>query len=94
MKKLQATLKDCLALKCLDCCGGDWDGVLHCTSRDCPLLTTRPTGRRDKLKARFWSETGGHLKALPVLRRREVSVEQRAAAALRLAEARARISRA
>lgn len=86
MKTAIATLKDILALKCLDCCGGDWDAVLNCTSTDCPLLTTRPTGRRDKLKAKFWSETKGHLKILPVLRKREVSDEQRAAAAERLAK--------
>jgi hypothetical protein len=80
MKTTQATLKDCLALKCLDCCGGDWEGVLNCTSKDCPLLSTRPTDRRDKLKAKFWSETKGHLKVLPVIRKRETSEEQKAAA--------------
>ncbi len=80
MKTAQATIKDCLALKCLDCCAGDWEGVLNCTSKDCPLLSTRPTERRDKLKARFWSETKGHLKVLPMIRKREASEDQSAAA--------------
>jgi len=86
MKTTQATLKDCLALKCLDCCGGDWEGVLHCTSKDCPLLSARPTERRDKLKAKFWSETKGHLKILPVIRKREASGVQKAAAERRARE--------
>ena len=80
MKTAQATIKDCLALKCLDCCGGEWEEVLNCTSEDCPLLSTRPTERRDKLKAKFWSETKGRLKVLPVIRKREASEEHSAAA--------------
>ena len=80
MKTAQATIKDCLALKCLDCCGGEWEEVLNCTSEDCPLLSTRPTERREKLKAKFWSETEGRLKVLPVIRKREASEEHSAAA--------------
>lgn len=87
MKTIQATLKDCLALKCLDCCCGDWDSVINCTSRDCPLLTARPMDHNDKLKAKFWNETDGRLKVLPVLRNREISKEQQAAAAKPAAKA-------
>ncbi len=80
MKTTHATLRDCLALKCLDCCGGDWEGVLNCTSKDCPLLSTRPTEKCDKLKAKFWSESKGRLKVLPVIRKREESEDQKGTA--------------
>lgn len=81
MKTIQATLKDCLALKCLDCCCGDWDSVIHCSSGDCPLLSVRPMEPKDTLKAKYWSETEGRLKILPVLRSRENKKEADGAAA-------------
>ena len=92
MKRIKAGLKEIVAVKCLDCCAGDSVAVLECDSPDCPLLSAKPKSRPDGIKAKYWSEADGRLKALPELRVREVTEEQRRAAGERLAEMRNRKS--
>ena len=89
MKTCQASMKEIVAAKCLDCCAGDSVAVMECDSPDCPLISARPRNRPDGIKSKYWSEADGRLKVLPILRRREVSDEQREAARERLAKARA-----
>ena len=89
MKTCQASMKEIVAIKCIDCMCGDTNGILECTSQDCPLFSARPKGRPDSLKSKYWDDENGRMKMLPILRRREVSDEQREAARERLAKARA-----
>jgi hypothetical protein len=86
MKTYQATMKEIIHIKCLDCCGGDTAMVLECDSPDCPLISVRPTQMPDALKKKYWHEGGGHLKAVPVLRRRVISEEVKQQATERLRE--------
>ena len=88
-KTYSATLREILALKCLECMGGDSTLVGECDSPDCPLVHARPESRPDGLKKRYWSEKHGRLKALPIPRKRSLSDEQKAAAAERLRNFRA-----
>jgi hypothetical protein len=86
VKNYQATMKEIIHIKCLDCMGGDASLVLECDSPDCPLISVRPTSRPDALKKKYWHETGGFLKAIPTLRRRVVSEEVKQQATERLRE--------
>ena len=93
LRTVQVSLSEMIGVKCLDCCGGDAVMVVECDSPDCPLVHGRPSGRPDGLKKRFWSESQGMLKVMPVPRKRILTEEQKVAATERLKASRAAKSR-
>lgn len=76
MKTYQATLKEIIAIKCLECMGGEAAEILDCTALDCPLYHVKPESRPDAVRAKYWHSGDHCLKALPVPRKRVLSEEQ------------------
>lgn len=90
LKTYSATLREALIIKCIVCMGGDATLIMDCDSPDCPLVHFRPDSRPDGLKKKYWSETLGRVKAMPTYRKRVVTEEQKAAAAERMRNYRAK----
>lgn len=84
MKEHFESTKNALHIKCGECCGFDWSAVVECPATDCPLYHYRPEGRRDTLKARYWSDKDQRMKAIPKPRKRTMTEEQRRAASERM----------
>ena len=84
------SIKNVIAIKCMDCCCGDLNEVSQCTSTNCPLLLLRPTKRKVGLKDIFWDSENNCLKKLPIVKQRIMSEEQKLMAKQRMDEMRQR----
>lgn len=74
LPEIQVSVKDAIALKCLECGGNDWANVKDCPSVNCALFTARPKGRKDTLKKKFYDKNDEQI-ARPIIKKREMKKE-------------------